>query len=347
MIKTSKSSRAIVKNARVTLPLPPDIINHTVPKIRQLFKLSSSGRDDKRFETHKFEVQTEQKDDDFRFIGDIPEGIQELVLHGYHYQVPPGTPCSVFIGLYTRHSYMAIDPPNKSVGRMIINLLAKDVYIFDPLPTSDIPRRDPMIDANTFFLLAPNLITNYRLIVGRNPKIKSSESGINSIRPAKYERITIIIDYHVTEEKAEEIGKFANNLLSSKSELNKIAKTIGGKIKKPFRQKTPSDDELDLSSDEDEEDIAEAMTKARKEKLANMNSDIITISDVDKTIHHMNLARDKRGLSPIRLNGANKQMLLSDSLETVKINSASTTPQSLKAKARKNRKKKNRKKRRK
>ncbi len=241
MIKTAKASRAISKKPKVTLPLPKYIIEDTIPKLKQqLFKLVPNGKNDNRKETYRYEVQTEHsEDDEFRFLGDIPEGVQDLILLGYKNQVPPGTPCSVFIGLYTRKASMRIEPPNTTVGRLIINLLSRDVYYLNPLVSElDVPKRDPLIEANTFFLLAPKLITNYQIIVPGNPKINSKENGFSSIRPGQYERITAIIDYHVSAEKAQEISDLANNILSSKAALNEIARKMGGKIKKPLIKET-------------------------------------------------------------------------------------------------------------
>ncbi len=257
-MKTAKASKAISRKPKVTLPLPATIVEKTIPKLRKgLFTLVSNGRNDNRKEEYTYEVQTEHRDnDDFRFLGDIPDGIQDLVLLGYEHQVPAGTPCTVFIGLYTRKAHMVINPPNTTVGRLIINLLVKDVYYLNPLANEiDIPKRDPLVEANTFFLLAPKLITNYQIVVPSNPKINSKENNVSSIRPAKYERITVIIDYHVSKEKAQEISDFANNILSSRTALNEIARKMGGKIKKPLikPKRKPSERLLD----EEDEDVYE------------------------------------------------------------------------------------------
>ena len=283
---------------KVTLTLPAVIIEHSVPKIRNIFSIKSNGKDDNRKEERNYEVHVNVRTDDdgekeYSFPPNIPEGIQDLIRLGYSYQVPPGTPCSVQVGIYMRKSSMKINPASEQVGRMIVNLLTKEVYKLNPLTNDvNIPARDPMIEANTFFLLAPKLITNYQLIVSSNPQISSKESNINSIRLANYERITIIIDYHVDDKTAEKISKFAYDILSNKQKLNEIAGQFGGKVKKSIIKPSKSKNNSIINKNEmDEIDDDSILRQMGKLNTDDRLPDKIIIQQMDQARTRNNMEK--------------------------------------------------------
>ena len=235
------------KTPDIISPIKEDFVDWVFDGLRLLFPgLVCEGKNDGRNGELQYYLPHNEEN------SDIPGIIKEIVDHGKkNYQLPPNADFSVLVGIYMRKSRMVVSPPTPLVAcRLVFNYHQDEVYTLDPRiddPSSKnsagkimrsidtgLPRRELYVPKNSILTLGPASVCNYKVVIGPNPQVKVPSQtpdipgvrGLSQrrgpmIRPARYERITIILDCIASEEEAQ---KLTNILRGEESipEINRL-----------------------------------------------------------------------------------------------------------------------------
>lgn len=155
--------------------------------------------------------------------------------------IPKDTQSPVVIaGIYSRKSSTHIGPPKKNCAlRVLFNLGFDEVYHLDP-NGSELEENDIYLKANSYIVLGPIKMSDYKIYVNNNTinKIPMDPTNPNLKRtlgrPNHYLRVTLVFDYEIDEKLMENLNQISDNIpkvrmnnTSSKKELDsKISNII-------------------------------------------------------------------------------------------------------------------------
>lgn len=241
------------------------------------------------------------------YPSDIPVSIAEMVEHiRERLQMPPDTPCDVYIGLFMRRSQMIAPlPKEKTISRVVVNLKYKDIYHLTQ-PHDGIGRpttvRQVMLDEDSIMMLGPAGICGFNVMVNNNPKYKipgNMPSGIPgmrninkekfTIRPTSYERITLILDYGTSKKMSLQLSDGQTDNLSNpnpalQSLIGKIGPSIlqsmnpsMGQNNEESNESRPSQDNIQMPDSLKSMVPSGAMRKARRRQKRKEKSKAKTI----------------------------------------------------------------------
>lgn len=166
-------------------------------------------------------------------------------------KVPPDTGCRFYIGKYMRKSTTRISPPSNDVAlRAVFNFDFDEIYKLDPKYTdgsgshdSGLSPREILIKKDMLEVLGPYNMSKYCIKVSNNTtqsKQTTPVRGTNSVklRPSKYQRITMVVDFWYPYDKIETLDDFIGKFLETdQNETKKVLGTFGVKTNHSINKK--------------------------------------------------------------------------------------------------------------
>lgn len=217
----------------------------------------------------------------WKYPQDIEKPIAILVDHlKTTLQMDPDTPCKVYVGLFMRKSQMIAALPDKqTISRVVVNLKHKDVYaLTQPYSGNGKPTivRDILLEENSMLFLGPSSMCGFNIMVNRYHKFKipsDTPTGMPgsrmanqerfSIRPRRYERITVIVDYGTSRNMSLQLSDGRSDNLENPGPA--LQKLVGGIIPSLFSEKNDTGGDNTNGTD-----IMGSMDETIKKKLAGM-----------------------------------------------------------------------------
>ena len=230
----------------------------------------------------------------FNNIEDIPEAkkLLEFMKKDINAPVPENATMTIQVGIFNRYSCTYMDPPEEtSAMRILFNLGFGETYKFKDDYTIGNKRvltgLDPKtvyIEANQYCLVGTYNMSNYQIYVEKGPyskipKLNPNEPPESVLRSGDYKRITVIIDFNVTQELAESL----NNMTPTK--MSKITVSgKGGNAKKDIEKQIRSINE------KVNKQMSNGINNTQDAELEKIMND--TISNVNNTNTNTNNSQD-------------------------------------------------------
>ena len=257
-----------------TTPLPEEFILAARPGLLRLFPnlQVEANRKDRRFEEKIF--------DPLETPDDIPDCVWESIKYGHEvWNIPKQARCKVQVGMYMRTSSMTLKPPEKDVlCRIILNFGYDERYLHQTVSVTKAGKtiysttKETVSKSNTSILLGPRVLCNHNVHIKSDPNIDLIPPGIpeniahsklspnggktRTIRPLRYQRITVLLDFRGTDkmiegflqsmEKGDDNSPFAsmiNKLMGkgSKIKIPKSTKNLNALMESLKQQSKPTE----------------------------------------------------------------------------------------------------------
>jgi len=166
-------------------------------------------------------------------------------------KVPSDASCRFYIGKYMRKSTTKIPPPNNDVVlRSIFNFNFDEIYTLDPKYIEDgkerdsgLSKREVLVKKDMMEFLGPYTLAKYSIRVSSNTtQTKQANvlrgSGTVKLRPSKYERITLVVDFWYPDHMMERLDEIVSKFLDSDNkEMGKVLSGFGVKTNHSINKK--------------------------------------------------------------------------------------------------------------
>lgn len=198
---------------------------------------------------------------EWKYRPDIPDPVTKLIDQVREkLQVPADSSCGVYAGLFFRTSKMMGPlPDKKTISRIVVNFGPRELYgLAEPYKGGKpIYVRQMILEPNTMLLMGPAGTSGFNIIVEGNPKYKvpgempigvPGMRGLSkerfSIRPTKYERITVILDFYASKEMSLRLSNGASDNLDDPNPfLERLVGKIGPSILSSMTDKNAEEPE--------------------------------------------------------------------------------------------------------
>ena len=187
--------------------------------------VTSKGDRDRNFYTKNILVNPIIIDDQISYPKTIKTSIYNLIIYTRDkFKIPPDSVCEINLIYAMRCAKTEFKAPNpRTAARMIINYNNKDVYQMESSVSMQpgtntnlgLEKRTLYMDIDTLTNMGPAPLCMYNTTVHGNPKFKiPTDSGKEriTIKPRQYKRLTVVMDFYISKEFANEIQNHLNTL---------------------------------------------------------------------------------------------------------------------------------------
>lgn len=196
-----------------TASLEEEFVLNTRPGLLKLFSSIDDSVPENKFAELSFDSGKEK----------LPHVIWTTITYGHReWNIPAQAKCRVQVGVYRRKAKMTVSAPKKDVlCRIILNYGYDERYCHQETTKGDNGKtfyanvKETVARSNTAMLLGPYLLSNHSIYVRGDPNVNLVPENVpthiaqshlspaagrtQTIRPRKYQRITVVLDYTGTD----------------------------------------------------------------------------------------------------------------------------------------------------